>query len=92
MKKLQLLYLLFAFSLSCSAQNNIPANAKQILISKSWIINGPENDIYKIVFTSTKMFLYSKGLLIGDPDYYLSNNLNEGLGGGLYRQMLATTN
>ena len=77
MKKLQILYLLLAFSIGCSAQTNIPTNTKEILVSKNWIVDGPEIDIYKMVFTNTKMILSLNGNLIGEEEYYLTNNLNE---------------
>lgn len=81
MKKLQILYLLLVLSVSCSAQTNIPSNVKQILMSKNWIIDGVEKDIYKTAFTNTKMSLSLNGNLIGEEEYYLSNNLNECSGG-----------
>lgn len=79
MKNIQTLTLniLLALSFGCFAQSSIPSNAKQILISKEWIMDGLESDEHKIVFTNTKMTVYSNGDLIGEDEYYFVNEVSE---------------
>lgn len=81
MKNLQLLCILILCNFGCSAQNNIPSNAKEILISKNWKVDGSESDIYKIVFTNTTMGITLNGNSCGEEEYYLSDNLNDCSGG-----------
>lgn len=77
MRNLQILFLLLILNYSCAAQSNIPSNAKEILISKTWKIDGLQSDVYKITFTNTKMIMYTNGNLIGEKEYYFSNDLNQ---------------
>ena len=63
------------FSISCKSQSNLPSNTSEILISKNWILEGVENYKHKIKFTGTKMTVFSNDTIIGEEDYYLSNEL-----------------
>lgn len=76
MKNFILIYTLVTFSFGCAAQSNLPSNAKNILTSKSWIIDRVEDYKYKIVFTSTKMITYSESVIIGEDEYYFYNDLS----------------
>ncbi len=80
------------FSLGCAAQSNIPSNARDILKSKNWIIQGVENHTYKIVFTSTEMLTYSNGVLIGKDKYYFVDKLELCGPGKFFESQVGSTN
>jgi hypothetical protein len=84
MKKIQILYTVFVamVSFSCAAQS-VPPNAKDILISKEWKIDGyGAENVYKIKFTDTKTVVYHNGELRAERKYYFSNTLNDCSPGG----------
>lgn len=92
MKNLILIYTFAALIFGCAAQSNVPTNAKALLISKSWIIDGVENYKHKIVFTDTKMIVYSNNLKIGEDDYYLSNYLGQCSSNGFIQSNVGYSN
>ncbi len=47
------------------------------MTSNNWIITGFEDHIYEIKFTKTKMIITIDGNLIGENNYYLSDNLKD---------------
>ena len=70
---IQLLLLMIA----CSAQS-VPPNAKDILTSKGWKIDGFGTEtVYKIKFTDTAIIVHLNGELIGELEYYFSTTLND---------------
>lgn len=65
-------------SFSCVSQSVVPSNAKDIITSTDWIVDGfGAETIYKIKFTNTKMIIHLNGELIGERKYYFSNTLND---------------
>jgi hypothetical protein len=80
MKKLQKLstVLVFLVSFSCVAQS-VPLNAKDILTSKDWKIDGfGAENVYKIKFTDSAIIVHLNGELIGGEQvYYFSTTLND---------------
>jgi len=80
MKKIQILYIVLVLmvSFSCAAQS-VPRNAKDILISKDWKIDGfGAETIYKIKFMDTAIIIHLNGELIGgEQAYYFSTTLND---------------
>ncbi|PRP67816.1 hypothetical protein [Nonlabens agnitus] len=64
-------------SFSCAAQS-VPPNAKEILTSKDWKIDGyGVENIYKIKFTNTAIIVHHNNELIGELEYYFSTTLND---------------
>jgi len=63
--------------IACSAQS-VPPNAKDILTSKGWKIDGFGTEtVYKIKFTDTAIIVHLNGELIGELEYYFSTTLND---------------
>lgn len=77
MKNLIVVFLYIITGFGCVAQSNIPSNAKEILMSKTWIIDGVEDHTYKIIFTNTKMITYSNEIIVGEDEYYLVDDLSQ---------------
>jgi hypothetical protein len=92
MKNLILIYALIVFSFGCAAQSNVPSNAKDILISKNWILDRKEDHQYKIIFSTTKMTTYSEGVIIGEDEYYLSDDLSHCSTNGFIQANVGTSN
>ncbi|KQC32421.1 hypothetical protein AAU57_03070 [Nonlabens sp. YIK11] len=64
-------------SFSCAAQS-VPLNAKEILTSNDWKIDGfGAETVYKIKFTDTAIIVHLNGELIGERKYYFSTTLND---------------
>lgn len=90
MKKIKFV-IVFMVSFSCAAQS-VPPNAKKILTSQDWKIDGSgAENVYKIKFTDSKTIVYHNGELRYEREYYFSTTLNDCSPNGFNRSNLGNS-